>query len=158
MCAARGPWHWPGALIDAIAVRLMTSMSPNTPAGPVHSLSVSRFSKILMLAGMLSLLVACHRQTGTVLGKAPVGPALNIVAVHAGDAPPTVTLQGVIVEKCPVAGCWFYLQDQTGTIKVDTKSAGFVVVDVPLQTKVTVSGKIVSDGDTMTIAGTGLRY
>jgi len=44
-----------------------------------------------------------------------------------------VVLHGRMTQKCPVAGCWFMLHDETGTIKVDTKNAGFVVVDIPLQ-------------------------
>ena len=104
------------------------------------------------------LLTACHRQTGTLLGKPPTGAQHTILAVRAGDTPHTVTLSGVLLEKCPVAGCWFYLQDATGTIKVDTKAAGFVVVNVPLQAKVTVSGKVVSEGDDISLEATGVRY
>ncbi len=103
-------------------------------------------------------LAGCGSGKGTVLGKAPSGTPKNILAIRAGDTPPTVTLQGVMVEKCPVAGCWFYLQDETGTIKVDTKDAGFVVVNVPLKTQVTVSGKLRTEGDEVTVAATGLRY
>ena len=63
-----------------------------------------------------------------------------------------------MVEKCPTAGCWFRLRDNTGVIKVDTKSTGFVVVDVPLETKITVSGKVVADGNDVQIEATGIRY
>jgi hypothetical protein len=63
-----------------------------------------------------------------------------------------------MIEKCPVAGCWFRLQDPTGTIKVDTKSAGFVVVDVPLQSQVIVAGKVVAEGSDVVLEATGLRY
>jgi uncharacterized protein YdeI (BOF family) len=63
-----------------------------------------------------------------------------------------------MVEKCPVAGCWFRLRDHTGTIKVDTKSAGFVVVDVPLEQKMTVAGTVTSDGDEVVLAATGVSY
>ena len=63
-----------------------------------------------------------------------------------------------MIEKCPVAGCWLRVQDRTGTIKVDTKSAGFVVVNVPLESKVTVAGKIVMEGDETVIEAEGLRY
>jgi uncharacterized protein YdeI (BOF family) len=63
-----------------------------------------------------------------------------------------------MVEKCPIAGCWLRLQDSTGTIKVDTKSAGFVVVNVPLETKITISGRIVNEGDEVLVEASGLRY
>jgi uncharacterized protein YdeI (BOF family) len=62
------------------------------------------------------------------------------------------------VEKCPVAGCWFVLRDQTGTIRVDTKNGGFVVVDVPLKTTVVVAGQIATNGSERFLDATGVRY
>ena len=61
-------------------------------------------------------------------------------------------------EKCPTAGCWFRMRDGTGVIKVDTKAAGFVVVNVPLESKVTVAGKVTADGNDVQIEATGVRY
>ncbi len=84
--------------------------------------------------------------------------AQNVLAIRAGTAPARFTLTGVMVEKCPTAGCWFRLRDSTGVIKVDTKSAGFVVVNVPLQTQITVAGKVVADGQDVQIEATGIRY
>ena len=63
-----------------------------------------------------------------------------------------------MVEKCPIAGCWLRVRDSTGIIKVDTKAAGFVVVSVPLDSNVTVMGKVTTDGDEVVVAATGLRY
>ena len=107
---------------------------------------------------MLLLVSGCQKQQGTVLGKAPSGDVRSILAVRAGDAPPQVTLSGSMVEKCPVAGCWFRLRDDTGTIKIDTKTAGFVVTAVPLETKMTVAGKITDTGDEVIIEASGIRY
>jgi uncharacterized protein YdeI (BOF family) len=108
---------------------------------------------------LVSLLVAgCHRPQGKVLGKLPAGNVRTILAIRAGDTPPQVTISGSMVEKCPVAGCWFRLSDDTGTIKVDTKSAGFVVAEIPLETKMTVAGRIVESGDEVVIEATGVRY
>ena len=92
------------------------------------------------------------------LGKAPTGEPKTVLAVRAGDTPPLVTLAGTMTEKCPVAGCWFKLTDTSGTIKVDTQAAGFVVVNVPLDTKMTVAGKIVESGDEILLEATGVRY
>jgi uncharacterized protein YdeI (BOF family) len=86
------------------------------------------------------------------LGKAPAGDPSTILAVTAGDTAPQVTVSGIMIEKCPVAGCWFRLRDSTGVIKVDTKPAGFVVVSVPLESTVTVAGKVVAEGDEVVIA------
>jgi uncharacterized protein YdeI (BOF family) len=69
-----------------------------------------------------------------------------------------VTVRGVMIEKCPVAGCWFRLRDSTGVIKVDTKSARFAVVNVPLESQMTVAGKAVAEGDEVMIEATGIRY
>lgn len=102
--------------------------------------------------------LGCHGQHGTVLGNAHKGTPATVLAIRAGDTPPQVTVSGVMVEKCPVAGCWLKVQDPTGTIMVDTKAAGFVVVNVPLETKVTVTGKIVSVGDEVVLEASGLRY
>ncbi len=114
----------------------------------------------LWAATLICLLpaIGCRQPTGTVLGQAPEGEPQNIVAVKAGDTAPQVTVQGVMIEKCPVAGCWFRLRDRTGTIKVDTKAAGFVVVDLPLESRLTVAGKVVADGREVALEATGLRY
>ena len=106
----------------------------------------------------LTLAAGCHHPAGKVLGKAPKGETRTILAVRAGDTAPQVTLTGVMIEKCPVAGCWFRLRDNSGSIKVDTKSAGFAVVNVPLEAKLMVSGKIVTEGDEVAIEATGIRY
>ena len=109
------------------------------------------------LTGLVAL-IGCGRTDGKVKGTAPKGEPRTVLAVKAGDTPTTVTLRGKIVEKCPVAGCWFRLQDDTGVIKVDTKTAKFVVTDIPLQTTVTVSGKLAQEESEPILQATGLRY
>src|SRR5437879_9755481 len=111
-------------------------------------------------ASLISLLAVtgCHQPNSIVLGQAPQGEPQTILAVTAGNTPQQVTLRGVMIEKCPVAGCWFRLRDRTGTIKVDTKSAGFVVVNVPLERPMTVAGKAVAEGDEVMLEATGIRY
>jgi uncharacterized protein YdeI (BOF family) len=107
----------------------------------------------------LLLTPGCHQSNSTVLGKAPMGEAQSVSAIKLAQADSPVTVQGILVEKCPVAGCWFYLRDNTGEIRVDTKSAGFVVVDVPIQSRLTVSGKkVVAKSGESTIEATGVRY
>jgi uncharacterized protein YdeI (BOF family) len=111
-------------------------------------------------ASLICLLVAagCHKPQGTVLGKSPAGELRTILSVKAGNTPPQVSVSGVLIEKCPVAGCWFRLRDSTGVIKVDTKSAGFVVVNVPLESQMIVAGKAVAEGDEVMMEATGIRY
>ena len=82
-----------------------------------------------------------------VLGARPNGTLFHISDLQKADPHSVVILKGLLVEKCPVAGCWFYLRDETGTIKVDTKTAGFVVVGIPLQTELTVEGQCSGSGE-----------
>jgi uncharacterized protein YdeI (BOF family) len=110
---------------------------------------------ILICAVLVS---GCSKSKKNVLGKEPLGSAQTVLSVRAGTAPTKFMLTGVMVEKCPTAGCWFRLRDSTGVIKVDTKSAGFVVVDIPLETKITVAGKVVPEGNDVQIEATGIRY
>jgi len=82
----------------------------------------------------------------------------NVIAVsELKPATSSVTIRGVMFEKCPVAGCWFKLRDKSGEIKVDTKAAGFVVSSIPLETEITVQGKFIK-GDESRVAATGITY
>ena len=112
----------------------------------------------LVLLACLVVATACRKSSAMGLGKAPKGQPRSILSVRAGDTPPQVTISGVMIEKCPVAGCWFRLRDPSGTIKVDTKSAGFAVVDVPLERPVTVTGNVIAEGSDVILEATGLRY
>ncbi len=114
---------------------------------------------VCLISGFLLLAAGCHRSpSGHILGKAPAGTPRPVLSVRAGDTPVHVVMTGKMIEKCPQAGCWFYLKDDTGVIKVDTKSAGFVVVNVPLQTELTVAGKVSQEGNEVIVEATGLRY
>jgi uncharacterized protein YdeI (BOF family) len=119
---------------------------------------IARRCELLLLALGFTLATGCQKPQGTILGKAPTGELRTVLSVSAGETPSQVTLNGAMIEKCPVAGCWFRLRDRTGVIKVDTKSAGFVVANVPLDSTVTVAGKIIMEGDQIAIEATGIRY
>lgn len=114
---------------------------------------------LLTVLTVADILTGCGRGTaGTVLGKAPAdGQTVSVKALAAAPAKSPVLLQGEMVEKCPVAGCWFVLRDKTGTVRVDTKAANFVVTNVPLHAQVTVAGTVLP-GDTPGVAATGVRY
>lgn len=109
-----------------------------------------------LLAGLA--LVGCGPREPHVLGVAPASEKV-VTMSEAAKAPAAqkIKIEGEMVEKCPAAGCWFVLRDKTGTLRVDTKGADFVVTDVPLRTTMTVAGKIVQ-GETPTLAATGARY
>ena len=106
----------------------------------------------------LCLLAACGGGKGSVLGKPPKGEPRNISLIQGGEAPASVVVRGHLVEKGPVAGCWFRLQDDTGTIKVDTKAAGFVVTHLRMGTTLTVGGTVAWEGAEAVVQATGLRY
>ena len=57
-----------------------------------------------------------------------------------------------------MAGCWFILQDRTGRVRIDTKTAGFVVLDVPLRTTLTVAGSVERESGVTSLSAMGARY
>jgi len=120
------------------------------------TLTQMRFVEFTLSALLLGL--GCDIREAPILGRPPTGEAQTVSSMKRVDAGSQVLLSGVMVEKCPVAGCWFRLRDNTGTIKVDTRSAGFVVARVPVNSKLTVSGKLIADGDDLTIEALGVRY
>ena len=105
-----------------------------------------------------TLLVGCADQKERTLGAAFEGIPVPIAATRHPNTDAPVVLHGTMTEKCPVAGCWFILRDASGTIKVDTKDAGFVVVQVPLNTSLLVAGRVVTNGSERTFEATGVRY
>lgn len=104
------------------------------------------------------LFVGCDRAGSQILGTAPSTPATTLAAARSTTGGAAVTVAGVMVEKCPEAGCWFFLEDGTGRVKVDTKTAGFVVVEVPLRRRMEVVGQWVTNGQEVILAASGLRY
>jgi len=91
--------------------------------------------------GLAALALAgCTAKAPVVLGAEPPAGAPVVAVRDLRASGSEVVLRGRMVEKCPVAGCWFILRDKSGAIKVDTREAGFVVTEVPLETEVTVVG------------------
>ena len=113
-----------------------------------------RFSFYLLFS---VLLVACSKHP-TILGNFSAGQPASISELATNSSPNSVVVSGKLIEKCPIAGCWFYLEDKTGRIKVDTKSAGFVVLDVPLGKEVEVSGTVARNGSEKLIEAQGLKF
>jgi uncharacterized protein YdeI (BOF family) len=118
-------------------------------------------SRMRLLIGLLGIVAACTLsgcvfQQPQMLGIVPPsGPVTPIRDLKQTGKP--VLIAGTMVEKCPISGCWFKMTDGTGLIKVDTKAAGFVVMNVPLQTKVTVSGTL-HKGSEPLLEAKGVRY
>jgi uncharacterized protein YdeI (BOF family) len=112
----------------------------------------------LAAGALLAVLTGCVDHKEKTLGLAFEGAPLTVSAAKQTNAGSPVIVRGKMTEKCPVAGCWFMLRDESGTIKVDTKNAGFVVVDVPLQTSLIVGGRVMTNGTERSIDATGVRY
>jgi uncharacterized protein YdeI (BOF family) len=110
------------------------------------------------IAVCMAPLSGCGSRQETTRGTALPAVAVSTVAqlAHIERARP-VLLHGEMVDKCPMAGCWFMLRDKTGIVRVDTKAAGFVVSDVPLHTTLTVAGKV-TPGTQPGVAATGIRF
>jgi uncharacterized protein YdeI (BOF family) len=115
-----------------------------------------RFAGVILLGTLFT--VGCNQRSSVILGQPPTGQTRTVASIRAATPTEHVTLTGSMIEKCPVAGCWFRLRDETGVIKVDTRAAGFVVADVPVKSILVVSGKVVADGDSFSIEATGVRY
>ena len=104
------------------------------------------------------LLTGCADRKQKILGAAFEGTTIPVSMAQNASVDAPVVLRGTMTEKCPIAGCWFVLRDETGTIKVDTKNAGFVVVDVPLKTSLVVGGRVMTNGTQRLIEASGVRY
>jgi uncharacterized protein YdeI (BOF family) len=113
--------------------------------------------RLIALACLL-MLGGCATGRPVVLGQAPTGAVETVAALRHEPTGQLRMVSGVMVEKCPVAGCWFDLRDTTGTLRVSTKDAGFAVLDVPLGAKVRVAGRIRQTGSEASLDATGLQY
>lgn len=100
----------------------------------------------------------CSKREPKSLGGVINGEQTTVAQTAEFEAGEPIVLDGTMTEKCPVAGCWFMLRDQTGTIKVDLKNSEFVVVDVPLNSKMIVSGRVATNGADRFIEATGARF
>ena len=113
----------------------------------------------VILATVSLLAAGCGPRPDRKLGlPLPPGTPLPIASLEAQASDGPVLLAGTMTRKCPVAGCWFVLRDKTGSIKVDTKGAGFVVVDVPLGRPLTVAGHILTQGTERWLEATSVSY
>lgn len=112
----------------------------------------------LLFLILVAPLAGCSECGSHTLGTVMTGTETTIAAARKISGPDSLVIRGTMIQKCPVAGCWFMLHDQTGTIKVDTKNAGFVVVDVSLNTPMMVAGRMTTNGAERLIDATSLRY
>jgi uncharacterized protein YdeI (BOF family) len=110
------------------------------------------------VAGFSGIVAGCATGGHSVRGQAPVGVQSTLAQAQAAPIGTKLMVAGALLQKCPVAGCWFTLHDSNNTLRVDTKMAGFTVGDIPLRTQILVQGKVVRYGSTRQIQATGIRY
>jgi len=68
----------------------------------------------------------------------------------------TVRLEGTIVRECP-SGCWFFLEDKTGTIYVDINPSG-LSIPPKVGKKVVVEGVPENKNGRISIVGKGVEF
>jgi len=68
----------------------------------------------------------------------------------------TVRLEGKIVRECP-SGCWFFLEDKTGTIYVDINPSG-LSIPTKVGKKVVVEGVTENKKGRIIIVGKGVEF
>jgi uncharacterized protein YdeI (BOF family) len=112
----------------------------------------------LSVSAALLLLGGCAGHRSEVRGRPPSGPPVTVARLAGARTNGTVTVHGTMIEKCPTAGCWFVLQDDTGRVRVDLKAAGFVVTDVPTGGAVSVTGRLRRDAEEPVVVASGARF
>jgi uncharacterized protein YdeI (BOF family) len=110
------------------------------------------------LSGSLALAIGCSGSASHIKGKVPEGTVRSLSSAREARHGEQVTVSGSLQDKCPVAGCWFHLSDGKTRLRVDTKAAGFTITDVPLQTTITVQGRVIKRGSEVSLDATGLQY
>jgi len=68
----------------------------------------------------------------------------------------TLRLEGTIVRECP-SGCWFFLEDETGTIYVDINPSG-LSIPPKVGKKVVVEGVPENKNGRISIVGKGVEF
>src|SRR5438874_5846422 len=94
---------------------------------PPRPADCRRFAFTALL--LLPISLAACTSAPVVLGQPPAGTPGAIGSLPQAAPRSQVVVSGTMIEKCPVAGCWFVLRDGTGQVRVDTKAAGFVVTE-----------------------------
>jgi hypothetical protein len=100
--------------------------------------------------------------SGRALGHPPrAALAAHIAGILRNPQPfmgKTLSLTGRMTERCPTAGCWFYLNDGTGSLRVDAGAGSFSVLGLPMGARLTVFGRLIHEsGEEPQLAAVGAR-
>jgi uncharacterized protein YdeI (BOF family) len=114
---------------------------------------------IVLACGLAGFLIAAgctsHAKEevsgGNSINTVKIGDILENPASYNGT---TVLINGKVVNQCG-SGCWFFLDDGSGTIYVDLLPNNFAIPPM-LGSKVTVEGSVVVNGRDVSILGTSV--
>lgn len=108
---------------------------------------------LMLLIGLSTVLLAGCIAPGEVNRevhetRVPIGDILENPAIYNGTP---VLVSGKVVQECG-AGCWFFLDDGSGTIYVDLLPNNFAIPPI-VGSKVTVEGTVLVEGRDVSILG-----
>lgn len=114
----------------------------------------------VLLAGIWYAFFSGDKGSGKTLGA---GVGTELVSVGRILADPkayigkTVTVEGTITRECPGSGCWWYVKDETGEIRMDSFGGGFALPLHQEGKRIRGTGKIVGaeEGGELMIAASG---
>jgi hypothetical protein len=124
--------------------------------------------RVIIIACLLMVIVCWATWTlraassGRELGRPPRGAVIaTIDALRRSPgtfAGKTIAVSGQLTQRCPTAGCWFYLNDGTGDLRVDARPGSFSVLGLPIGARLTVYGRLVREpGEDLQFAAVGAR-
>ena len=68
----------------------------------------------------------------------------------------TVRLEGKITKECP-SGCWFFIEDTTGTIFIDINPSG-IAIPPRVGSRVIVEGVVINKNGRTSVVGKGVEF
>jgi hypothetical protein len=117
---------------------------------------------LLMLAACWTAWSLHAASTSRELGHPPqTAIAATVAAIRRNPsvfAGKNLSLTGRMTERCPTAGCWFYINDGTGDLRVDLGDGNFSVSGLRVGARLTVFGTVLQEpGEDPQLAGVGVR-
>jgi len=112
----------------------------------------------------LAVAAGCVRRAGpsapAELGRAPSESAepVRIGSLRTSQLGALVTLEGNITQQCPSVGCWFELDDGTGSVLVDLQPSGFRLRHDRVGQRARVSGTLQRAGNQWRLQATHVVF
>lgn len=136
-------------LAAAIALLLYGDRELSLPdtAGHARALAVSGF---LVLAAVLGFAAARLHHAVRVAAQTPVARHTSSLQISAATlsfligtgAEQPIEMRGVLIDRCPLLGCWLKLRDASGEVFVDLAPAGLNARGIAIGSRIRVTGRI----------------